>query len=133
MAKLAGRNVAIYSGDVATGTRIAGMRSETISINNEPIDISDKGSAGWRELMADAAMRSVDMSGEGLFDGQSQLQAAVGDPAGLRGTYTLLVAGVGSFAGLFHLSSVELGAPHEEAATFTLSLASAGVIAFTAV
>jgi TP901-1 family phage major tail protein len=133
MAKIAGRFVAVYLGDVATGVRVAGMRSETISINNEPIDISDKGSLGVRQLMADVSMRTVDISGEGLFDGQSQLSAAVGDATALSATYTLLVTGVGSFAGLFHLSSVELGAPHEDAATFTMTLASAGAITFTAV
>lgn len=132
MAKLAGRKIRIYEGDVATGTLVAGARSDSISINNEAIDITDKGDDGWRTFLNDASVRSVDMSVEGLLDGSSLLSAALGVTTALIGEYTIDIDGIGTVSGDFHFSSFEIGAPHDDAATFTASIASSGVIAFTA-
>lgn len=41
------------------GSTIAGARTDNFTINNEPIDITDKDNAGWRTLLADAGSRSV--------------------------------------------------------------------------
>ena len=132
MAKLAGRKIRIYEGDVATGTLVAGARADSITINNEAIDVTDKESDGWRTLLNDASVRTVDMSVEGLLDGDSLLSAALGVTTALVGLYTIDIDGIGTCAGQFHFSSFEIGAPHDDAATFTASIQSAGVIAFTA-
>jgi len=132
MAKLAGRNVRIFEGDVATGTRVAGARSDSISINNEAIDVTDKEDGGWRTLLADASVRSVDMSVEGLLDGPSLLSKALGVTTALLAEYTIEIDGIGTCAGEFHFSNFELGSPHDDAATFTANIKSSGPIVFTA-
>lgn len=133
MSKLAGRKVRIYEGtSVATGTLVAGARSDSITINNEAIDITDKGDDGWRTFLNDASVRSVDMNVTGLLDGSSLLAASLGATTALLGDYVIDIDGIGVVAGEFHFSSFEIGAPHDDAATFTASIASSGEITFTA-
>lgn len=133
MAKLAGRRVRIYEGTtVAGGTLVAGARSDSISINNEAIDITDKSSDGWRTMLDDASVRTVDMTVEGLLDGSSLLSKSLGATSALLGDYIIDIDGIGTVAGEFHFSSFEIGAPYDDAATFTATIASSGVIAFTA-
>lgn len=134
MAKVAGRKVKVYSGTGVSKTLIAGGRTDNLTINNEPIDTTDKGSDGWRELLADASVRSVDLSFEGLMDGATLIALALSaDTTALLAAYTVEIQGVGSVAGTFHLSSVEIGAPHDDATELTANFASSGVIAFTPV
>ena len=132
MAKLAGRKVRIYQGDVASGTLVAGARSDSININNEAIDVTDKGDDGWRTLLNDVSVRSVDMSVEGLLDGDELLSASLGATTALLSGYEIDIDGIGVCAGNFHFSSFEIGAPHDDAATFTASIQSSGPITFTA-
>jgi predicted secreted protein len=133
MAKIAGRRVRIYQGSGTGRVLVAGARSDSITINNEAIDITDKGDDGWRTMLNDASVRSVDMSVEGLLDGDGLLAAALGDTDALLGDYEIEMEGIGLVAGEFHFSSFEIGAPHDDAATFTASIASSGEITFTAV
>ena len=133
MSKVAGRKVRIYEGTtVATGTLVAGARSDSININNEAIDITDKGDDGWRTFLNDASVRTVEMSVEGLLDGTSLLGKALGATTALLGDYVIDIDGIGVVAGKFHFSSMEIGAPHDDAATFSATIASSGEITFTA-
>lgn len=133
MAKLAGRKVNVYKAADASGTPIAGGREHGISINNEAIDITDKDSAGWRTLLADPAVRSVDISFSGLMDGATYIALSLNsDTAGLLTDYTVEIEGLGTFTGDFHLSSVELGTPHDDAVELSMTLASSGAITWTA-
>jgi TP901-1 family phage major tail protein len=133
MAKLAGRKVNLWAGATVSGNPIAGGREHGITINNEAIDVTDKDSAGWRTLLADPATRSVDVSFSGLMDGATFLALALGTTTtALLSDYTVQIEGVGSFTGDFHLSSVELGTPHDDAVELTMTLASSGAIAWTA-
>lgn len=133
MTKVAGRRIRIYQGTtVAGGTVVAGARSDSITINNEPIDITDKASLGDRTMLNDVSVRSVDMTVEGLLDGSSLLAASLGDKDMLLGDYIIDIEGIGTVGGQFHFSSFEIGAPHDDAATFTATIASSGPIVFTA-
>lgn len=132
MAKVAGRKIRIYQGTGSTRTLIAGARSDSVSINNQAIDGTDKASDGWRELLADASLRTVDMTVEGLLDGDTLLAAAFGETTDLLGDYTIDISGLGTCEGSFHFSSFEIGAPHDDGATFTATIASAGVVRYTA-
>jgi TP901-1 family phage major tail protein len=133
MAKMPGRKVNIWAGATATGAPIAGGREHGITINNEAIDVTDKDSAGWRTLLADPATRSVDVSFSGLMDGATYVALALGaTTSALLADYTVKIEGAGTFTGDFHLSSVELGTPHDDAVELTMTLASSGAITWTA-
>ena len=127
----AGRLVRIYEGDVATGTLIAGARADSITINNEPIDITDKGDAGWRTFLDVPSVRSVDMSVSGLLDGSTLLDAALAGSASLSGTYTIDIDDIGEATGTFYFGNMEVSAPHDGAAEFSASIQSSGPITWT--
>jgi predicted secreted protein len=131
MAKVAGRKVRIYSGSGAGRVPVAGGRSDSISINNEAIDITDKVADGWRTLLNDASVRSVDITVEGLVDGAGLIGTSLGATTALLGAYELEVEGIGLIAGQFHFSSYEIEGPHDDAATYSMSLQSSGAITWT--
>lgn len=133
MAKLAGRKVNLYKGTGGTAVLVAGGREHGLTINNEAIDVTDKDSSGWRTLLADPATRSVDVSFSGLMDGATYISLALGtSTSALLDDYELRIDGVGTVAGDWHLSTVELGSPHDDAVELNMTLMSSGAISFTA-
>ena len=48
---------------------VAGLRTTQMSINGDPVVITHKGSGAWRELLSGAGVRSVSVSGAGVFTG----------------------------------------------------------------
>lgn len=51
-------------------TTVAGLRSTSLSLNNETVDVTTKDSAPWRELLANAGIRSMQVQGSGVFKPQ---------------------------------------------------------------
>lgn len=127
----AGRLVRIYQGDVATGTLIAGARADSITINNEPIDITDKGDGGWRTFLDVPSVRSVDMSVTGLLDTSTLPDAALAASASLTGTYTIDIDDMGEATGTFYFGNLEITANHDGAAEFSASIQSSGAVTWT--
>jgi TP901-1 family phage major tail protein len=127
MAAISGRKVRIKKGSTA----IAGARSDSITINNEPIDITDKDDAGWRTYLADVGVRSIDCEVEGIVNDSTFLALAVGTASALLDTYTLEVLGIGSFTGSFFLASFAVTGEQADATTFTATFQSSGTITFT--
>lgn len=128
---LVGRAVKAYQGDEATGTQFI-ARAKTITLGSESIDVTSDGDNGFRTLLADPAQRSIDMSLEGVL----RQDDFVGDllnpaPPSFLSEYTLVFPGIGSVTGDFFLSNFELGAPYNEATTFSTTLESSGVWEFT--
>lgn len=128
MAAIAGRKVRIKRGSTA----VAGARSDSITINNEPIDITGKSDTGWRTLLADVGARSIDAEVEGILTDSTFLALAVGAGSALLESYTLEVLGIGSFTGNFYLASFAITGEQADATTFTASIQSSGTITFTA-
>ena len=58
------------------GVKIAAVVSKTISINNEPIDITNDDDVGFRTLLEDSGTRSIDLSVEGVHKDDVMLTVA---------------------------------------------------------
>jgi predicted secreted protein len=127
MAAISGRKLRIKRGSTA----IAGARSDSITINNEPIDITDKDDAGWRTMLADVGVRSIDCEVEGILTDSTFLALAVGTASALLEAYTIEVDGIGDFTGNFFLASFAVTGEQADATTFTASIQSSGTITFT--
>jgi predicted secreted protein len=127
MAAISGRKLRIKRGSTA----IAGARSDSITINNEPIDITDKDDAGWRTMLADVGVRSIDCEVEGILTDSTFLALAVGAASSLLEAYTLELDGIGDFTGNFFLASFAVTGEQADATTFTASIQSSGTITFT--
>lgn len=132
MAAQSGRNLQILRGDGASPevfTRVSGGREESFSINKELIDITDKSSSGWRTYLNGAAgLTSVSASVSGVhLDG-----VLIADVlAATQRNYQLDIDGVGVFEGAFMIPTYEASGAHSDAITYTVTLESSGVIAYT--
>ena len=133
MAAGSGRRVRISAGTGVGAVVVAGARTDTLTINNEPIDITDKDDAGWTTLLADVSTRNISLSVEGVLKGDVLMAVAAGAASGLLAEYEVEVETVGTFAGDFFLSSFETGGAHDGENTFSASLTSSGIITYTPV
>jgi predicted secreted protein len=111
---------------------VAGARADSFTINNEPIDITEKDDAGWRKMLADVGVRSIDCEVEGILEDTTFLALAVGTASALLEAYTIELLGLGSFTGNFFLASFAVTGEQADATTFTASIQSSGTITFTA-
>lgn len=123
MAEFAGRLCTVTFNSVAVVAR-----EKSITINGEPIDVTDDSSAGFRKLLATPGEKMVDVSIDGVVKSDA-LRRAVGTQATLAVTYP---TAIGSFTGTFMLVSYEEGAPYKDATTFSASFQSSGEVTDTA-
>lgn len=126
MAKQLGRKIIVARG----GTPIANVRTKSLSINREPVDVTDDDSAGWRELLDEPGQMEINMTVEGVFSSDSILQEAMSTSSGLT-AHTLTFADGGALTGSFALASFELEGAYNEAATYSFEIQSSGVITYT--
>lgn len=120
-------------GGPETFTAFAGLRSKSLDINNEDVDVTNDDSASrHRELLSDAGVTSFDVSGSGVLKNGAQLKGAVPDAmSGTVSNYEITVPGLGTFTGAFKIKISAAGEYNGEA-TWNISLASAGLITFAA-
>jgi TP901-1 family phage major tail protein len=137
MAAQKGKDVLIKIGDGAspeTFTTIAGIRARTITLNAKTVDATDSDSAGrWRELLAGSGVKSVAVAGSGVFRdsaADAAMRQAFFDQS--AGDWQLIIPSFGVFQGPFVIATLDYAGQHDGEATFSLSLASAGAVAFTA-
>lgn len=132
MPAISGRKINLYRGSGVEAVLVGAGREHGVTFNGEPIDITAKGSNGWRELMADVGVRSVDISFSGLLDDDAMIATVVGPTSALLEDYEVRIEGLGILAGSWALNGVELGSPHDDSAEQSGTLLSNGVITWTA-
>lgn len=136
MAAIAGRDVRVYyktSAAAAYGL-VAGAKTENFTINNEPIDITDKDDAGVRTMLNSIGTKSVDISVEGVLATDTFLQLAVNAAAsgGALHLFKFDGASHGDLEGSFFINSFSAeGSEGTDPTTFTMSLQSGGAITYT--
>lgn len=115
-------------------TTVAGLRASRISFNAETVDVTSLESAGgWRELLAGAGVKTAAISGSGVFrDEATDERARAVFFAGETPEFQVIVPDFGTMQGRFLIASLEFAGRHDGEATYEMSLASAGPIAFTA-
>lgn len=127
MTAFVGRKATITKG----ATPIAAIRTRTVSINNEPVDITSDDDNGFRTLLQDPGTKTLDLSIEGVAK-DATLLTSVMSTTDIIETLSILFPTIGTIAGDFVVASFEVAAPYNEAATFTASLQSSGAFTFTA-
>ena len=132
-----GRDVLIKIGDGAEPevfTTIAGIRAKTISLNARTVDgTSGESVEAWRELIAGAGVKSASVSGAGVFkDAASDAMLRETFFAQAARSFQLVIPSFGTLAGSFLVESLDYAGDHDGEAAFAITLASAGVLSFTA-
>ena len=126
-----GRDILFYVGDGTDGARIC-ARSKTLTVGSESIDITQDCDGAFRKLMNEPASRFLDMSIEGVLTQDDWLLQALGTSSSVfLNEYTMVIPSVGSITGDFFISNYELGAPHDDAVTFSATVQSSGEWTFT--
>ena len=113
---------------------IAGLRATRISFNAESVDVTSlESQGGWRELLAGAGVRSAAISGSGVFkDEATDERARAVFFNGEVPDFQVVIPEFGVVEGPFQMTSIEYAGSYNGEATYELSLASAGVLVFTA-
>lgn len=137
MAAAAGRNFLLQLGDGAsteTFTTVGGGRALSISIDNTEVDVTTKGDAGIRMLLAQAGVRSGSVSFSGVFtDTAGQDALADAAIAGTHHNFRLVEATTNNvqFALRAQVTNFEVSGDEGDAMLFSCTLASTGAITLT--
>ena len=111
---------------------IGGLRSTSISINDEPVDITNKDSAGARTLLAVAGTKSMTISGSGVFIDDALIQLVRNSQAnGAFKNFQLVIPDLGTYQGAFMIASLEFAGEFNGEVTYSLTLESSGAITFS--
>lgn len=68
MAAEKGRGFVLLVSVNGTLTQVGGLQTNSFTINNETVDVTNKGSAGFRTLLEAGGVGSLEMNATGLFD-----------------------------------------------------------------
>ena len=137
MAGQKGRDVLIKIGNGGapeTFATVAGVRAKSISLNARTVDgTSGESASAWRELIAGAGVKSASVSGAGVFkDAASDalLQQTFFSQAACN--FQLVIPDFGVLEGPFLVEALDYSGDHDGEAAFAITLASAGIVSFTA-
>lgn len=113
---------------------VAGLRSHTISLNAEPVDITNADSTeSWRELLTGGGVRKASISGSGIFkDETSDATIRSYVFAGTIRDWQIILPDFGEIEGAFQVTGLQYAGEHNGELAFELSLESAGALSFAA-
>ena len=117
----------------STYATVAGLRSTSITLNDEAVDITNKDSGGIRTLLPDAGIFSMSVSGSGVFTDEASeetLRAAMN--ATSFKNFQLILPNLGTYQGAFMVASLEYSGEHNGEVTYSVTLESSGTITYTA-
>lgn len=115
-----------------TYTTVGGLRSTSISHAEESVDVTNKDSGGYRELLANGGVQSVSISGSGLFTdaaSESTLKDAFGGSA--FSNFEVIIPDFGTYQGKFMVASLEYAGEYNGEVTYSVTLESSGQVTFT--
>lgn len=143
MAAQKGLDVVVKMNVSGSQTTIGGMRSTSITLNDESVDITNKDNKGTRTLLAGAGVNSISISGSGVFTDdtgevavraafQAQQNTSNGSSAQTPAfeTFEFTIPDLGAYTGKFQITSLEYAGEYNGEATYSMSFESAGYITF---
>lgn len=112
-----------------TYSTVAGLKTTQMSINGDPVSITNKDSGGWRELLSGAGVRSVSVAASGIFTG-STAEARVRGLAlgGAIESYELSFESGERMRGDFLVTRLEYAGDFNGERNYTLALESSGEV-----
>ena len=130
----------------STYVTVGGLRSTSISLNDESVDITNKDSQGNRTMLAGGGMNSVSITASGVFTDASSEENVRAAFFGQQNTsdgssaqtpafknFQFLIPDFGTLTGSFQITSLEYAGEHNGEVTYSMSFESAGYITYAAV
>ncbi|WP_267397548.1 MULTISPECIES: phage major tail protein, TP901-1 family [unclassified Sphingomonas] len=108
---------------------VAGLRTTQLSVNGEAVVVTSKDSGGWRQLLSGAGVRSVSVSGAGVFTG-SAAEARIKTSAlsGSLDDYRLSFESGDAMTGRFLVTRLDYAGDFNGERSYTLTLESSGPV-----
>ena len=123
----------LLKADTGTGgspqvyTTIAGLRTNTWTVNGEEVDVTTKDDDGWQQRLSGAGVRSITISATGVFQDSAVEETVRGWAFDQTiNWYQLTFENGDSLEVQFQISNYERGGDHDNAETFTMTLNSHG-------
>lgn len=123
------------SAGAGTYTQVGGLQATSFTINNGEVDITNKSSSGWRQLLEGAGTQSVDITGSGVFtdDVAANVVRSAAETNDIINfqldspgdTYPLTITGA------FQITAYNSAGGHEDAVNFDITLHSASQVTFS--
>lgn len=136
MAAQLGRTLIIQLDTTGSGSysTVGSLRTKTFKISDESVDVTTADSTNqWREILANAGIKSMEVSGSGLFaDGTAENLINTLIIAGTIRNWKITHPALGTYTGAFHIDSFDGSGEYNGAFEFSLALSSAGEITFAA-
>jgi TP901-1 family phage major tail protein len=108
---------------------VAGLRTTQLSVNGEAVVVTNKDSGGWRQLLSGAGVRSVSVSGAGVFTGSiAETRIKASALAGTIDEYRLTFEGGDSMTGKFLVTRLDYAGDFNGERSYTLTLESSGAV-----
>lgn len=114
------------------GVAIAGLRTKSFSIANEPIDVTTDDNSGIRKLLEtiaggtlEVANKAIDVSFDGITQNDALIKAATEGTALVK-TYVIELPSGAEIEGEFAFVNLEITGEYQDAVTFSGELQSTG-------
>src|SRR6185437_3264412 len=132
-----GKDLLIKIGDGASPevfTTVAGLRATQLAFNATNVDVTNADSADqWRELLAGGGVKTATVTGSGVFkDAASDASLRAAFFAQSVGNFQIAIPSFGTVTGPFKIAALQYDGPYDGELKISLSLASAGALAFAA-
>lgn len=115
-----------------TYNAVGGGRAVTLTINNEMVDVTNKDSSGFRELLAAAGINSMSISAEGVYVDDANFDlVATSAEANTHLNYQIVFPGSTAnrtYTGSFGVESLEATGEYNGAITYSMTLQADGQV-----
>ena len=110
-------------------TTVAGLRTTQMSVNGAMVEITSKDSGGWRELLSGAGVRSVSVSGAGVFTGSAaEARLKANALSGAIDDYQLSFESGETVTGTFLVTRLDYAGGYNGERSYTIALESSGAV-----
>jgi TP901-1 family phage major tail protein len=110
-------------------TTVAGLRTTQMSVNAESVVVTNQGSGGWRELLTGAGVRSVSLSGSGVFTGSAaEARIKANALSGAIDDYRVSFESGDTITARFLITRLDYAGDFNGERTYTLALESSGAV-----
>lgn len=111
---------------------VAGLRTTQLQISTDTVVITNKGSQGWRELLSGAGIRSVSVSGAGVFTGSAaETRLKEQALAAIISDYEVSFESGERMRGKFLVSRLEYAGDFNGERNYTVNLESSGPVSIS--
>ncbi|MCG2839759.1 phage tail protein [Sandaracinobacter sp. RS1-74] len=108
---------------------VAGLRTTQMSIATGQVVVTNKGSDGWRDLLPAGGVRSVSISGAGVFTGSdAELALKARALTGALDRFEVSFEGGERLRGSFQVARLDYSGDFNGERTYTLALESSGPV-----